>query len=92
MRLRIEWAGDDALVYTSGSALRDDVKSPGYFVFTPARLRDIEFSVIYFVTPHAVIVRKSSGITSVRQLAGRKASSASTSTAAANRPNRPTNR
>ena len=31
---------DDALVYTSGSALRDDVKSPGYFVFAPARLPD----------------------------------------------------
>ena len=51
---------------------------------TPARLRDIDFSVIYFVTPHAVIVKKSSGITSVRQLAGRKASSASTSTAGEN--------
>jgi surfeit locus 1 family protein len=38
VRLRIAPAGDDALVYTSGSALRDDVKSPGYFVFTPARL------------------------------------------------------
>ena len=31
---------DEALVYTSGSALRDDVKSPGYFVFAPARLAD----------------------------------------------------
>ena len=40
--------------------------------------------MIYFVTPHAVIVKKSSGITSVRQLAGRKASSASTSTAGGN--------
>jgi cytochrome oxidase assembly protein ShyY1 len=39
VRLRIEPAGaDDALVFTSGSALRDDVKAPGYFVFTPARL------------------------------------------------------
>jgi cytochrome oxidase assembly protein ShyY1 len=38
VRLRIEPGGDDALVYTSGSTLRDDVKSPGYFVFTPARL------------------------------------------------------
>src|SRR4051794_10211557 len=52
---------------------------------TPERLRDIDFSVIYFVTPHAVIVKKSSGITSVHQLAGRKASSASTSTAGGNR-------
>jgi polar amino acid transport system substrate-binding protein len=51
---------------------------------TAARLRDVDFSVIYFVTPHAVIVKKSSGITSVRQLAGRKASSASTSTAGEN--------
>jgi len=51
---------------------------------TPARLRDIDFSHIYFVTPHAVIVKKSSGITSVRQLAGKKAASASTSTAGEN--------
>jgi polar amino acid transport system substrate-binding protein len=51
---------------------------------TAERLREVDFSVIYFVTPHAVIVRKSSGITSVQQLAGRKASSASTSTAGAN--------
>lgn len=40
VRLRIAPAGEDALVYTSGSTLRDDVKSPGYFVFTPARLPD----------------------------------------------------
>ena len=41
VRLRIEPTGeDDALVYTGGSALRDDVKSPGYFVFTPMRLTD----------------------------------------------------
>ena len=51
---------------------------------TPERLKEIDFSEIYFVTPHAVIVRKSSGITSVHQLAGKKASSASTSTAGAN--------
>lgn len=51
---------------------------------TASRLRDIDFSYIYFVTPHAVIVKKSSGITSVHQLAGRKASSASTSTAGEN--------
>ena len=30
----------DALVYTSGSALRDDVKGTGYFVFSPAKLAD----------------------------------------------------
>jgi surfeit locus 1 family protein len=29
---------DDALVYTSGSALRDDVKGTGLFVFSPATL------------------------------------------------------
>ena len=45
---------------------------------TPERLKDVDFSYIYFVTPHAVIVKKSSGITSVHQLAGKKASSAST--------------
>jgi polar amino acid transport system substrate-binding protein len=51
---------------------------------TPERLKDIDFSTIYFITPHAVIVRKDSGITSVHQLAGKKASSASTSTAGPN--------
>jgi cytochrome oxidase assembly protein ShyY1 len=29
-----------AFVYTGGSALRDDIKAPGYFVFAPARLPD----------------------------------------------------
>jgi polar amino acid transport system substrate-binding protein len=51
---------------------------------TAERLKDVDFSYIYFVTPHAVIVQKASGITSVHQLAGRKASSASTSTAGPN--------
>ena len=51
---------------------------------TPERLSEIDFSFIYFVTPHAVIVRKSSGIASVHQLAGKKASSASTSKAGPN--------
>jgi polar amino acid transport system substrate-binding protein len=51
---------------------------------TAERLKEIDFSYIYFVTPHAVIVRKSSDITSVHQLAGKKASSASTSTAGPN--------
>jgi surfeit locus 1 family protein len=32
--------GQEALVYTSGSALRSDVSGPGYWVFTPARLKD----------------------------------------------------
>lgn len=30
----------DALVYTSGSSIRDDAKGTGYFVFSPARLAD----------------------------------------------------
>jgi surfeit locus 1 family protein len=30
----------EARVYTGGSALRDDIKSPGYFAFAPARLAD----------------------------------------------------
>jgi polar amino acid transport system substrate-binding protein len=51
---------------------------------TAERLKDVDFSYIYFVTPHAVIVQKVSGITSVHQLAGKKASSASTSTAGPN--------
>ena len=51
---------------------------------TPERLKEIDFSYIYFVTPHAVIVKKSSGITSVQQLAGKKAASASSSTAGGN--------
>jgi polar amino acid transport system substrate-binding protein len=51
---------------------------------TAERLKDVDFSFIYFVTPHAVIVRKASGFTSVHQLAGKKASSASTSTAGPN--------
>jgi polar amino acid transport system substrate-binding protein len=51
---------------------------------TAERLKEVDFSYIYFVTPHAVIVQKASGITSVHQLAGKKASSASTSTAGPN--------
>jgi cytochrome oxidase assembly protein ShyY1 len=38
VRLRADFGGGDALAYTSGSALRDDVKSPGYFVFAAGRL------------------------------------------------------
>src|SRR5262249_15043755 len=30
--------GEEALVYTTGSPLRPDVKGPGYWVFSPARL------------------------------------------------------
>jgi surfeit locus 1 family protein len=37
--VRVQFQGTrDALLYTSGSPLRDDVKSPGYFVFAPGRL------------------------------------------------------
>jgi surfeit locus 1 family protein len=32
--------GQEALVYTSGSALRSDVSGPGYWVFAPARVPD----------------------------------------------------
>ena len=35
---RVLRSDSDALVYTSGSAIRDDVKGAGYFVFSPARL------------------------------------------------------
>jgi surfeit locus 1 family protein len=38
VRFRAEFRGPGTLVYTSGSALRDDVKTPGYFVFMPAGL------------------------------------------------------
>lgn len=38
VRLRADFRSDGALVYTSGSALRDDVKAPGYFVFSAGRL------------------------------------------------------
>jgi surfeit locus 1 family protein len=39
VRVRLEFLKDsDALVYTSGSALRDDAKGTGYFVFSPAHL------------------------------------------------------
>jgi surfeit locus 1 family protein len=33
-----EFLGEEALVYSSGSALRPDVSGPGYWVFSPARL------------------------------------------------------
>lgn len=38
--------GKEALVWATGSALRDDVKSPGVFVFTPARLSSGETVVV----------------------------------------------
>jgi surfeit locus 1 family protein len=36
----------EALVYTTGSALRADVSGPGYWVFTPARLPDGSLLVV----------------------------------------------
>jgi surfeit locus 1 family protein len=41
VRFSAEFLRDqEALVYTSGSALRSDVSGPGYWVFTPARRQD----------------------------------------------------
>jgi surfeit locus 1 family protein len=41
VRLHVQFKkAADALVYTSGSALRDDVKGAGFFVFSPAQLPD----------------------------------------------------
>ncbi len=40
VRLRGVFQDDSAFLYTSGSALRDDVKRPGYFVFSAAELPD----------------------------------------------------
>jgi cytochrome oxidase assembly protein ShyY1 len=46
--LRVEFVKEakPALHYTGASALRDDVKQPGYFVFAPARLPDGRVVVI----------------------------------------------
>jgi len=39
VRLNVQFQkANDALVYTSGSQVRDDVKGQGFFVFSPARL------------------------------------------------------
>ena len=39
VRLNLQFSkAPDALIYTSGSLLRDDVKGTGFFVFTPAQL------------------------------------------------------
>ena len=47
VRMRVEYLkADDALAYTSGSALRDDVKSPGYFVFSPVLLPSGQLIVV----------------------------------------------
>jgi surfeit locus 1 family protein len=47
VRLQVQFSdADDALVYTPSSALRSDVKAPGYFVFAPARLSTGERVVV----------------------------------------------
>jgi surfeit locus 1 family protein len=47
VRLRAEFLNaGDALVYSGGSPIRDDVKGPGFFVFSPARLPDGQQVVI----------------------------------------------
>ena len=51
---------------------------------TKDRLKEIDFSYIYFVTPHAVIVKNTSSITSVKHLEGKWAASVNTSTAGGN--------
>ena len=45
--LRAEFLSDrEGRVYTAGSALRDDIKAPGYFAFAPMRLADGSVVVI----------------------------------------------
>jgi len=46
LRVDIPAGSQPALLYTGSSALRADVKQPGYFVFTPARLPDGETIVV----------------------------------------------
>jgi surfeit locus 1 family protein len=47
VKFRAEYRpGQEALVWATGSGLRDDVKGPGVFVFTPARLASGETVVI----------------------------------------------
>lgn len=64
--LRPEFIKDakPALLYTGASALREDVKQPGYFVFAPARLPDGRVVVInrgYVPLDQAEAGTKSSG-------------------------------
>lgn len=47
---------------------------------TPKRASLIEFSIPYFFAPHGIIIKKASGITSARQLAGRKIAAVKDST------------
>jgi cytochrome oxidase assembly protein ShyY1 len=45
--LQVQFLNDgEGRVYTSGSGLREDIKGPGYFAFTPARLPDGSVVVI----------------------------------------------
>ena len=47
VRLNVQFSkSNDALVYTSGSQIRDDVKGQGYFVFSPAKLAGGETVVV----------------------------------------------
>jgi cytochrome oxidase assembly protein ShyY1 len=47
VKFRAEYpSGKEALVWATGSGLRDDVKGPGAFVFTPARLPSGETVVV----------------------------------------------
>ena len=46
VRVRADFRSDAALVFTSGSALRDDVKAPGYFVLMAGRLPGGEHIVV----------------------------------------------
>ncbi len=47
VRLNVQFGkGNDALVYTSGSQLRDDVKGQGYFVFSAGKLAGGETVVV----------------------------------------------
>jgi len=49
LRVKIDadfWPTQDVYAYIAGSALRDDIKSPGYFVFRPAKLPDGRIVVV----------------------------------------------
>jgi surfeit locus 1 family protein len=47
VRLRAEFVpGGEGRVFASGSGLRDDIKSPGYFAFAPVRLSDGHLVVV----------------------------------------------
>jgi surfeit locus 1 family protein len=46
VRFAAEFLDQEALVYTSGSAVRPDVSGPGYWVLSPARLADGSLVVV----------------------------------------------